>query len=91
MDNQKNTIVPKKKPHFTEKPTHTTPPNKRPPLGVPPRSIWEATIIEQHLDERLEDLKKSVILYAKQNLVISDDWINEYNHIIRKRDQNAKL
>lgn len=67
------------------------PSQKKPPLGVPPRKIWEETIIEKHIDERLEDLKRAIISYAKENLVINDDWINEYNHIIRKRDPNGKF
>lgn len=67
------------------------PNQKRPPLGVIPRNIWEEFIIENHLVERLEDLKTAIIAYANENLVINDDWINEYNHIIRKRDRNGKL
>lgn len=51
--------------------------NKKPPLGIEPKWMWE--------ERRLEDLKKTIERYYKNGLVIPIEWIEEYNDLLIKR------
>ena len=56
---------------------------KQPPLGIMPRRIWEDSVIALHSQERIAELKEASIRYLEANLVIPNEWIFEYNHLIQ--------
>lgn len=47
---------------------------KKPPLGVPPRKIWNLT--------RLQDIIRAIEDYTEAGLEIDLEWIKEYNELI---------
>lgn len=49
---------------------------KKPPIGVMPR--WA------HELQRIEDLGEAIQRYAKANIHIPFEWINEYNERVKK-------
>ena len=57
---------------------------KKSPLGVTPKKIWEQQCIDSFKEKRLEDLKRAIIEYAKSDLVVPFEWLEEYNKLVQK-------
>lgn len=53
--------------------------DERPPIGVMPKFIWD--------EKRFEELQGAIMRYADRGFMISPEWIEEYNSLIKgKRD-----
>lgn len=51
----------------------------KPPLGITPRYIYQELCERQ----RLVDLKQAIQRYIDADFQIPNDWINEYNMILK--------
>jgi len=47
------------------------------PIGVIPKSIWEA--------KRIEELKGAIERYLDAKLTVKEEWIEEYNELISRK------
>lgn len=54
----------------------------RPTLGLIPKHIWERVVLK----ERLYAISEAIKRCGDSNLVIPDEWTNEFNDIVRKLD-----
>lgn len=55
-------------------------PKVKPPLGVMPRRLHEET--------RREELRGAIIRYAEAGRPINAEWTEEYNELVKKRDND---
>ena len=55
----------------------------KPPLGVLPRKI--------HDEYRLEDLSGAISRYIDAQLPVKPEWIEEYNELVKKKEENNGL
>jgi len=51
------------------------------PLGIMPKDIWEL--------RRLEDIRAAIRRYTSVCMKIPDEWLDEYNELVKKVDSNA--
>lgn len=47
----------------------------KPPLGLTPREIWVA--------QRVQDIREAIQRYTEANMPIPQDWIEEYNDLVK--------
>jgi len=52
----------------------------RPPLGLIPKDIWKW--------QRLQAINEAIERYVNSNMEIPDEWIEEYNELIKIVEQN---
>ena len=57
---------------------------KKTPSGVTPKKIWEQQCIDSFKEKRLEELKRAINEYSKNNLVVPFEWLEEYNALVNK-------
>lgn len=50
--------------------------DKKPPLGLKPRFIYE--------EERRDEIKEAVFRMFNANVGVNTDWIREYNEIVHR-------
>ena len=54
---------------------------KKPPLGICPYAIWVDGLIQQHAQERFQELQRAIIDYVKEGLLVNQEWIDEYRQL----------
>lgn len=52
--------------------------NKRPPLGLKPKSLWEY--------DRLKEIEGAIKRYIENCRLIPIEWVQEYNELAEKWD-----
>jgi len=51
--------------------------SEKPPLGLPPRAIWEALLIRAHLNDRAAEIIAACTRYHVARKKIPEKWIEE--------------
>ena len=57
--------------------------SKKPPLGICPYAIWVEGLIQQHAQERFQELQRAIIDYVKEGLDIKQEWFDEYRAFVK--------
>lgn len=57
---------------------------KQQPLGLVPRYIWIEQIADRYANERFADIRHAISRYTDSATEVPIEWINEYNEIARK-------
>lgn len=52
----------------------------KPPLGIIPKRFWQ----EKQNEERLSQLRLAILRYVEAKHPIPEEWITEYNELIKK-------
>ena len=58
----------------------------KPPLGLIPKYIWFEQIQNEHAKERLQIVKEAMTRYMNAEILIPQDWVDEYNELVWRTD-----
>lgn len=51
---------------------------KKPPLGITPKWFWD--------ERRRDEIKEGIIRFMEANHTIPQNWVDEYNDLVKEKD-----